>query len=85
MRRRSVWCVALLVAFLALGGACLAAEYMGTRISIAPLVVNGALVPDQVTDARVVGTSHPLRGNFWRNRIEWQMAYPAHSSQNWKE
>ena len=72
MRRRSVWCVALLVAFLALGGACLAAEYMGTRISIAPLVVNGALVPDQVTDARVVGLTGAVSSEVGAKSLYWR-------------
>ncbi len=54
MKRSILWGVVLGVIFLAMGGVCGAAQYGGTMISIAPLVVNGALVPDGVTSVPTI-------------------------------
>ncbi len=71
MKRSRIWGVALLVVFLALGGACMAAEQEGTRISIAPLVVDGALVPDLVTSAHSIELVGAVSSEVGAKSLHW--------------
>ncbi len=72
MKRRNLGFVVFAVVLFAFAGACLAAEYGGTRISIAPLVVNGVLVPDQITQAHVVELTGAVSSEVGAKSLYWK-------------
>jgi hypothetical protein len=71
MKRFMLWSALLGILVLALGGACGAAELDGTKISIAPLVVNGALVPDGVTSAPVIELVGAVTSQVGAKSLHW--------------
>lgn len=71
MKRFMLWSAVLGILILALGGACSAAELDGTKISIAPLVVNGALVPDGVTSVPTIELVGAVTSEVGAKSLHW--------------